>query len=213
MDDNWRLINGKKLYDLRKDPGQETDIAKKYPEKVQEMRAVYEKWWTYTSREFGRYEAYKIGAPHIEETCITAHDLHTFAPVTWDQSYIRDPYSSKKPSLGTGYWMIDVQQEGEYEIELRRWPKESALGFSDTIPQLNTKKPWLETKPAGIKVDIKSAMLDIEGIHMEQNVDVNNNKVSFKAYLCEGRQHLEANFIGKEDKKFSAFYVYIKKVK
>jgi len=211
MDDNWRLINGKKLYDLSKDPAQKTDIAKKYPSKVKEMRAAYEQWWSYTSREFGRFEAYKIGAPHQTDYTLTAHDLHTFSPVTWSQTYIRNPYEGKKPALGTGYWMVDIQQEGEYEIELRRWPKESDLAFTDTVPVLGTKLPWYETRPAGVKLNINKALLDIEGIHMEENVDMNANNVSFKAYLCEGRQRLEANFIGEDAIKFSAFYVYIKK--
>ncbi|QVY66011.1 arylsulfatase [Polaribacter sp. Q13] len=213
MENDWRLINGKKLYNLSSDPGQETDIANKNPQKVEEMRDAYEQWWAYTSRDFGHYEAYPVGVPNIKETTITAHDLHTFDEVTWDQSYIRDPYSSKKPALGTGYWMIDVQEEGEYEIELRRWPHESNLGFSAAVPQLGVESSWYDIKPAGVKLEVEKVILDIEGIHMERKVDMQKKEVKFKAYLSEGRQHLEANFIGEDQKKFAAFYVYIKKLK
>jgi arylsulfatase A-like enzyme len=213
MDDTWRLINGKKLYNLSNDPAQKKDISKEHSKKVKAMREAYENWWSYTSRDFGHYEAYKIGVPHIEEHTLTAHDLHTFSPVTWDQSYIRDPYSDKKPALGTGYWMIDVQQEGDYEICLRRWPKEASLKFSDTVEQLGVESPWREIKPAGIKLDITKAIINIEGIHQEKNVNLSQKEINFTAYLSEGRQHFEATFIDKAQTEFSAFYVYIKKTK
>jgi len=31
MTDRWRLINGKELYDLPRDPGQSRDVAAEYP--------------------------------------------------------------------------------------------------------------------------------------------------------------------------------------
>jgi arylsulfatase A-like enzyme len=212
MDDTWRLINGKKLYNLESDPGQKKDISKANPLKVEEMKAAYERWWAYTSRDFSHYEAYKIGSPQIEETTITAHDLHTFAPVTWSQSYIRDPYSGKKPALGNGYWLIDVQQEGEYQIELRRWPRESDLKFNQTIPKQGVESDWYDAKPAGIELKIDKAILDIEGLHLEKSIDMTSKKVEFKAYLSEGRQHLQAAFVNSENIDFAAFYVYIKKI-
>nr|WP_320120363.1 arylsulfatase [uncultured Marinifilum sp.] len=212
MDDEWRLIDGKKLYNIKNDPGQNKDIASKYPEKVKEMRDAYEKWWTYTSRDFGHYEAYKIGAPHIKEYLITAHDLHTFTANAWSQSYVRDPFSGKKPALAKGYWMVDVQEEGEYEIALTRWPRESGLTFKDTVKQQGVKTKWTDIRPAGIFIDLKKATLDIEGIHMEKEVDMTQKEISFKAYLSRGRQHLEASFTNSEGVDFSAFYVYIKKL-
>ena len=212
MDNTWRLINGIKLFDLNKDPGQTEDIAVMHPQKVEEMKAAYERWWAYTSRDFSHYEAYKIGSPQIKETIITAHDLHTIAPVTWNQSYIRDPYSSKKPAMGNGYWMVDVQQEGAYQIELRRWPRESKLKFNDTTPILGKESEWYDAKPAGIVIDIEKAILDIEGLHLEEPVNMGDNKVLFKAYLSEGRQRLQAAFVNNENIDFAAFYVYIKKI-
>ena len=46
MSQQYRLINGKELYDITKDPGQEKNIAKNKPNQVKKMRAFYEAWWT-----------------------------------------------------------------------------------------------------------------------------------------------------------------------
>ena len=212
MDDEWRLINGKELYNIRKDIGQENNLASQYPEKVQEMRQAYEHWWDYTSRDFGHFEAYKIGVPHIKEHTITVHDLHTFTQVPWFQSHVRNPKRGKKPALSNGFWMIDVQEAGEYEITMSRWPRESGLGFSDTTPKLGVESNYYDTMPAGIVLDIEKATLSIEGLFKEQKVDMSQKDITFKAYLPEGRKQMQAYFTDEEGVEFAAFYLYIEKL-
>ncbi|SIS48702.1 Arylsulfatase A [Zobellia uliginosa] len=212
MDDDWRLIDGKELYHIRKDPGQEKDIASKHPEKVREMREAYEKWWDYTSRDFSHYEAYKIGVPTIQETAITVHDLHSSDPIAWNQSYIRNPESGKKPAFADGFYMIDVQRDGYYEIELRRWPKESNLAFNATPPQLGQAEKWYNVRPEGVSYPLKSASLDIDALHLDSPVDMKSTNVTFKTYLVKGRKHLKANFTREDGVRFGAFYVYLRKV-
>ncbi|MBK3517494.1 arylsulfatase [Carboxylicivirga marina] len=212
MDDEWRLINGKELYNIRKDIGQENNIAAQHPEKVKEMREAYEQWWDYTSRDFGHYEAYKIGVPHIDEHIITVHDLHTFTQVPWFQSHVRNPKRGKQHALAQGYWMIDVQQAGEYEITLSRWPRESGMGFSDTTPKLGEESNYYDAMPEGIVLDIEKATLSIEGLYLEQKVDMSQKDITFKAHLAEGRKQMQAYFTEKEGLDFAAFYLYIRKL-
>ena len=45
MSQGWRLVNGKELYDIDSDPGQEKDVSANHPERVKEMRAFYDAWW------------------------------------------------------------------------------------------------------------------------------------------------------------------------
>ena len=40
MSGKWRLVNGKQLYDIRRDPGQKDDIAGKHPDQVVRLRVV-----------------------------------------------------------------------------------------------------------------------------------------------------------------------------
>ncbi|MDC0584615.1 arylsulfatase [Bacteroidales bacterium] len=212
MDDQWRLINGKKLYNIHEDVGQKNDIAAKHPQKVIEMRAAYENWWEHVSKDFGRFEAYKIGGPESRKSVLTIHDLHSYNPIAWSQRYVRDPLSGKTPALGQGYWMIDILEEGYYEISLSRWPEESGLAFKDGVPQLNEKKPWMETMPASRPYTFKTASLDIDALHVEEKVDMNSNKVTFKVYLTPGRNRISANLTTTDDHTFSAFYTYFKQL-
>ncbi len=45
MTSRWRLINGKELYDIGKDPGQQTDVAGTHPGVVARLAGFYEAWW------------------------------------------------------------------------------------------------------------------------------------------------------------------------
>ncbi|WP_227021352.1 arylsulfatase [Oceaniferula marina] len=41
----WRLVDGKHLYDIQKDPLQKKNVIKNHPEVVQKMTAYYDAWW------------------------------------------------------------------------------------------------------------------------------------------------------------------------
>ena len=46
MWNKWRLVNGKELYDVGKDPGQaRDDIAEEFSDTAAKMRAHYDQWW------------------------------------------------------------------------------------------------------------------------------------------------------------------------
>ncbi|MFW6101714.1 MAG: arylsulfatase [Bacteroidota bacterium] len=207
MTDKWRLIDGKELYNIRKDPGQKNNVASEHPEVVSELRADYKRWWDYVSADFGRYEAYKIGVPGHEETKITCHDLHTSGSVAWNHAQIRQP---EKNHISEGYFMIDVYESGTYQISLRRWPGESGLAFDETPEELGEDKPWYQSRPDGKIINLKKAAIDVEGLHLEKPVDMNAEEVTFHARLSEGRQHLKPYFITEDNEEFGAFYVHIK---
>jgi len=212
MDNEWRLVDGKELYNLQSDPGEATNIATKYPERVTAMRAAYEKWWEHTSVDFSQYEAYKVGVSNETETILTAMDFHTSDPQAWDQELIRDPLGGKKPALSKGYWMIDVQHDGDYEITLRRWPSESGLRFNQVAPALGEQTKWYNALPKGTVFNIEKATIDLDALHLEQKVDMSSDKVVFRAHINKGRKQLYANLITDKNDEFSAFYVYIKKI-
>jgi arylsulfatase A-like enzyme len=41
----FTLVNNKELYDLKADPGEQSNVISKHPEVVATLRAEYEKWW------------------------------------------------------------------------------------------------------------------------------------------------------------------------
>ena len=44
----YRFVNNTALFDMRRDPGQKTNIFDQHPEVVSEMRNVYDAWWKET---------------------------------------------------------------------------------------------------------------------------------------------------------------------
>lgn len=212
MDDDWRLINGKELYNIKDDIGQNNDVAAENQQKVIEMRKAYESWWDYTSEDFSHYEAYKIGVSNVDEHVITVHDLHTHDKIPWFQSHIRCPKKGNNRTLAQGFWMIDVVEEGVYEISLSRWPRESGLSFGSTIPALGVESGYYDKMPSGITLDIEKATLSIEGLNIQQDVDLNQTSITFKTRLSGGRKQMQAFFTDKDGAEFAAFYMYIKKL-
>ncbi len=100
---DWKLVQGKELYDMRRDPLETRDVAAEHPEVVKRLRAEYEAWLADVSRDHG-YEAPRIliGTEHENPTILTRQD--------W-----RGPEANWNPK-GLGYWELAVPDEGTFEV-------------------------------------------------------------------------------------------------
>ena len=118
----WRLVDGKELYDLRTDPGQAKDIAAGHPEVVQKLRGFYENWWTDVSKRFDEYSDIPLGGSGTPVQHLCCHDWHpaNAGATPWNQSgqegVARDP-------LVNGQWAMMVLQDGDYDFTLRMRPE------------------------------------------------------------------------------------------
>lgn len=128
MTDRWRLINGQELYDIRTDPGQQSDIASSQPELVEKLRDEYERWWDSLTPAFDRYVRIDLGSDRENPASLTCHDWHNADDnplVPWNQQAILgDPESN-------GFWAVNVTQPGVYEFTLRMRPKQ----VTHTLPR------------------------------------------------------------------------------
>ena len=111
LEKDWRLVNGKELYDLQSDPEQRTDLAVELPERVAKLRNHYESWWEDVSKTFDQYCPIVIGAPDQGKTVLNSHDWHGEKPA-WNQSHIL------KGEPGNGFWAVEVAEAGEYHFDL-----------------------------------------------------------------------------------------------
>ncbi len=210
MQNTWRLINGTELYNIENDKSQANNIAAQYPEKVKAMRDFYETWWTRISGKFHEQICFQIGLEDENPITLTAHDVHSSKEdYPWNQLQIR------KGKVGSGYWSINVKQEGDYEISLRRYPKESNLPINGTTPKITTTDlPGLQFDiPEGVHLNVTRASIKI-GENLTQSIDVSetDKSANFKAYLKLGKMNLTANFITTHATQQVAYYVYVKKL-
>ena len=122
MHEQWRLVDGKELYDLRTDPGQAQDIAADHPDTVAELRGFYEKWWADVSKRFNEYSNIPLGDPRAMTQQLCCHDWHPAdaGATPWNQS---GQDGVAKDPLVSGLWAVEVAADGKYAFTLRMRPE------------------------------------------------------------------------------------------
>ncbi len=209
MDDNWRLVNGDELYDMRVDRSQTNNVIEQHPEVAARLAEGYEYWWSSIMAEGPneRYGYIKVGSPNENPSRISAHDMFTgkFGHV-WHQ------YGAASASQATGRWKIEFVEDGEYSISLRRFPRESGLEINATFPE---QEPQIELErvfPASVKSDFETAYLYVANIAQSVKIEAGQSEVNFIATIPAGKYDMEAQLIDKDGRVHPAYYVYIEKL-
>ncbi len=212
MTDRWRLVNGKELYDINADPGQQTNLARRHPTVVSRLGKFYDAWWQELVPTFGQPTAIYLGAkaPLANPVTLTCHDWIADGSTPWNQRHIRN--AEKKPS-NTGFWAVDVKSAGEYTVELRRWPWEADRAITADL-EAGADVPGVKAFRAvkGKPFGAVKAHLKLGGKELMLPVKEGANGVTFKLNLKPGRDELWAKFTDEAATPMGAFYAYVTKV-
>ena len=102
----YKLVNGRELFDLTADPGEKNDIASSLPAVAATLRRETEAWFHDVSATRG-YAPPRIhvGAPQEPLTVLTRQDWRG-PGASWD-------------ATGIGHWEVQVARAARYEIHLR----------------------------------------------------------------------------------------------
>ena len=207
MTERWRLVGGKKLFDIKADPGQEIDVSKDYPEVFDKLRAEYEAWWEDISPAFKRQARIVIGSSKDSPSRLSSHDWLTDKKVVpWNQQVVRAGKS------GTGYWALRVAEAGTYKITLLRWPKETGKKITERVLP-GAKVPGLEAyrETVGKALKIKEAVLRCGDIKEKKPVTDSDVGVTFEVELAAGELDLYCDFILEDGKKMGSYYAEVEK--
>ncbi len=212
---NWRLVNKDELYNMEEDIEQRENLFDKYPDIVEYMKTEYEKWWKLVSTQFSEEIPISIGSENEPETCLTSMDWRNEdCSCPWNQSHIR------QGQIANGYWEINVLKSGFYNIELRRWPKESKHLVTQglTGEDIEWEKEYIQEKnheiySGGKALNILEAKLIIEDKIYKEEINEKNISASFEVYIERGQKHLLTKFSGENGLILGAYYVYIQFVK
>lgn len=210
MTNRWRLIDGEQLYDIQLDPGQQSDVAAQHPKVVAELREFYERWWEELEPTFTDEAAIILGHRAGNPTTLTSHDWITERMTPWNQGQIREAMSSEED---TGYWNVEVAEEGEYEIRLRRWPREADAAIDAELPP-SEDVPGERAYRArrGQAVPIRKARIEIASHAAEQPVSPRSPDVAFRLKLKRGKTRLAARFETASGAEIGAYYAYVTKL-
>lgn len=192
MTEQWRLINGKELYDIKADPAQKKDIAEGNPKVVEQLRQAYERWWTDLSKGFDEYCEIVIGSDKQNPTRLMSHDWHSPDPA-WSQQMVLNA------SQANGFWAVEIERDGTYEFELRRWPIELDAPINGDIP-------------GGKAIAATSARLKLADVDVSKPVSKEDHAVTFSVKLKAGKSRLETWFADGDGTSRGAYYVYAKRL-
>ncbi|NME68774.1 sulfatase-like hydrolase/transferase [Flammeovirga aprica JL-4] len=204
MQDNWRLVNGEELYDLKSDPEQRNNIAAQHPSKMKTLKEAYAEWWEELAPTFADEPYIHLGAKEENPTTLHCHDWHTEKVSPWKQDHIRTGYRDN------GYWSVKVVQSGVYNIKLRRWPKETNLALGASV----ARRPALAgtsvtASKKGKSLAIKKASIKIQHIEEEKEVNTLAQSVDFQVRLEKGTAKLDTKFILEDNSELGAYYVEV----
>jgi arylsulfatase A-like enzyme len=189
MTDRWRMVDGTELYELKNDPKQANDVASQHPEVVERMRGAYESFWSDVSQEHNLTSYMVIGSDESPIVSLCSHDWLMDDYPAWDQSQVK-----RGDVAVETHWAIEVEQDGEYEISLRRWPVEADKGINDGT--------------YGKAFDYQTARLRIGDVDETMPIPDGAKEVTFKVTLKKGITELAPLFIG-PDGTGTPYYAYV----
>jgi len=199
MKDSWRLINGKELYDIEKDPSQRNNVAAQYPELVtsllQQNKKFIEKAKLRT--EYQELPVNIVGNAAQEEIKLTVQHAIGDDRGIWKCEQVAEGLTNKNNKHAIG-----IEKDGLYEISLCRWPKECP-GAIWSVPAVNKNHyDYTVIKPT-------EARIKIQNREFTKAIKGNEEAIVFKVHLKKGHTILVNDFI-EADNIFGAYYSYVK---
>jgi arylsulfatase A-like enzyme len=192
----WRLIGPGKLYHVGRDPGQQTNVAAEHPEVAQAMAAHYDAWHANAKPLFDLPRWITLGSDAANPMTLYAQD--------WTGGYC-DNRGGLTQATAQGYWNVIVEREGVYELELRRWPKESSKTLTEGIKGPNDTSR--SARP------IAAANLAIAGANYTMDTQANDTHATFRIKLEAGKTRLSTTLMDAEDRALcSAMFVNLKRL-
>lgn len=202
MWNKWRLVNGKELYDVGKDPGQAKDVGEEFSETAAKMRAHYDQWWDELMPAAEAYQPIVVGGRAENPARLSASD--------WNGVYCDNPGCVRGGQALSGPWSIRVERAGRYRFSLRRWPKESGLALSDPAAPLKGEYGDLM---AGKALPITQARLRIGEVELRQRVSPDDQEVVFETELEPGERQLQSWFLDDAGELLAgAYYVEVERL-
>ncbi|HXD87822.1 MAG TPA: arylsulfatase [Urbifossiella sp.] len=201
----WRLVKGSELYDVAADRAQANNVAAEHADVMKAMREYYETWWAGLQPIIDDFVAISIGAKQQPVVELTSGD---WEGIYADNSgYVREAVGGPTG----GKWHILVEEAGEYEFTLRRWPEQTKAALGEKyLPSAKS--------PAGPKQvtrgfpTIAAAKIDIANVSAATAADPKQTGSKLTVKLPAGRTILKAWFADADGKNLcGAFFVTVAK--
>lgn len=198
----WRLLEGTALYDLDRDPGQETNVIEDHPDIAARLRDALDRWWAEVEPTANTPQHIIVGDPAENPAHLTGCE--------WWDVFIDQQFQSRIGVHKNGYWHIDVGRAGRYRFTLRRWPVEADLALTAACGATTvTDGSYAE----GVALPIASARLIVGGADCWQDLGPQDHAATFEVDLEAGRTLLHTWFNDARRQPITgAFYVEVERL-
>ncbi len=204
----WRLVKGEELYDIEADRAQTTNVADKQPEVLQAIRDHYEAWWKGLEPLINDFVPISLGAKQQPVVELNSGDWEgIYADNT---GYVREAVGGPTG----GHWNVLVEEPGDYEFTLRRWPEQTNAALGDKY-EPSAKSP--ANKPKLVTKDfptIAVANLSIGETKSSIKADAKASGAILSVKLPAGKAQVKAWFADADGTDLcGAFFVTVSRMK
>ena len=197
----WRYLENRELYHVGNDPHQNHNVASAHPEVVAKMRHHLQQWWDGVKDDVMVPERVVIGSNRENPMLLTACE--------WLDVFVDQQIQVRRAVRKNGIWHLRVDQSGEYRIELRRWPRETARRLSEGAPRIAvTDGTFVE----GQVLPIATATLRVGDQVKHLTPQPDEQSFVTKLTLPEGPIEMSSAFLDSNgDEICGAYYVYVRR--
>ncbi len=196
----WRMLQDSELYDLESDPLQRLNVIHEHPKIAAKMSAHLDAWWSEVESIANEPQAIIIGSDAENPLMLSACE--------WLDVFV-DQQAQVREGVGkNSYWMLEVAEAGEYELELRRWPKEANASITEALPAMKSAEPkW---SGPGVALPVTGARIQVGRETQSKTVEERDSGIRFTFQLEKGPVRLYTWF----DRAFrdpisGAYFVYV----
>lgn len=155
----WRLVDGDKLYDVKEDRGQTVNLIERYPQIAKRLAAAYESFWKSLPPAEALISPHVLGSAKAPDVRLNGMDWYV-GDAPWTQQIL-----DRKTQ--NGKWRVEVARDGRFRFELRRYPREAEKpieAFSAAIeigPVKSERAVDPQAKQAVFELDLKRGTYDL----------------------------------------------------
>ncbi len=206
----WRLLESRELYNINVDPLQKENVYMQNLQVVEKMEDQLDIWWDGVKKDVNEPQKIIIGSDNENPSILTACD--------WLDVFIDQQPQISRGEQKNSYWCLDVAQEGDYKIELRRWPKETDSPIAGECTMIDRNG-----KIGGTALPIVSASIYIGGMELRsisektpygfegltKEVSPEDKAITFDVHLKPGPIYLHTFFNIRSQGIIGAYYAYV----
>ncbi len=202
LQNEWRLLKGKELYNIIDDIGQKQNLAKEHPQLVKDLRSKNATFYmsVMANDVFTELPVTIIGSEHQKEIKLTIQHAIGDDSGIWKTEQVAAGVKNKN-----NRYAIEVASAGTYKISCMRWSKEvpgPVLGVPGKYSKSNFE--YVAISPDKVRIQIANQIL-------EKSINANEASIDFEVYLEKGKTLLETDFLFGTD-AYGVYYTYINKI-